>query len=98
MICLPTTVYWVLVILPLLIKRYKIEPSIGLLLPCNVVVRMDNNKNVHVEFMDPSAIMDLVNKLELIKLSQVELKVKETSLPAQGDENTWLRKSTVPLI
>ncbi|MGE0113515.1 MAG: DUF302 domain-containing protein [Steroidobacteraceae bacterium] len=37
------------------------EPSIGLLLPCNVVVRQDARAQVHVEFMDPVAILDLVD-------------------------------------
>lgn len=37
------------------------EPSIGLLLPCNVVVRQDNGNRVHVEFMDPVAMMDMVD-------------------------------------
>lgn len=51
-------------------QALEIEPSIGLLLPCNVVVRMDNRKQIHVEFMDPFTLMELVNKPELIKLSQ----------------------------
>jgi uncharacterized protein (DUF302 family) len=29
------------------------EPSIGLLLPCNVAVRQDNAGTVHIEFLDP---------------------------------------------
>jgi uncharacterized protein (DUF302 family) len=37
------------------------EPSIGLLLPCNVVVRQDDGGTVHVEFMDPNAVLDLVD-------------------------------------
>jgi uncharacterized protein (DUF302 family) len=36
------------------------DPSIGLLLPCNVVVRQDIQNQVHVEFMDPYALLDLV--------------------------------------
>lgn len=46
------------------------EPSIGLLLPCNVVVRIDTNENVHVEFMDPVTLMQFVSNPELIELSQ----------------------------
>ncbi len=37
------------------------EPSVGLLLPCNVVVRQDTRNRVHVEFMDPVAMMDMVD-------------------------------------
>lgn len=37
------------------------EPSIGLLLPCNVVVRQSGSA-VQVEFMDPGAMLALVDK------------------------------------
>jgi uncharacterized protein (DUF302 family) len=37
------------------------EPSIGLLLPCNVVVRQDDTGKVFVEFMDPAAVLQLVD-------------------------------------
>lgn len=36
------------------------EPQIGALLPCNVVVRQDAAGTVHVEVMDPRAVMGLV--------------------------------------
>ncbi|WP_392536704.1 DUF302 domain-containing protein [Legionella sp. 227] len=41
------------------------EPSIGLLLPCNVVVRQDNTGKVYVEFMDPNAVLELVGNSEI---------------------------------
>ncbi|MGD9841486.1 MAG: DUF302 domain-containing protein [Steroidobacteraceae bacterium] len=46
------------------------EPSIGLLLPCNVVVREDDHQQVHIEFMDPIALMNLVGKPEIDLLAE----------------------------
>jgi len=37
------------------------EPQIGALLPCNVVVRQDAAGSVHVEVMDPNAVLTLVD-------------------------------------
>jgi uncharacterized protein (DUF302 family) len=36
-------------------------PDIGLLLPCNVLVREDDEGQVHVGFMDPGAVLGLVD-------------------------------------
>ena len=38
------------------------EPSIGVLLPCNVVVRQADEDRVMIDFMDPSVMLDLVGE------------------------------------
>lgn len=47
---------------PLAHRALEAEPSIGLLLPCNVVVREDTAGKVQVEIMDPNAVLELVDK------------------------------------
>ena len=54
---------------PLAHRALEAEPSIGLLLPCNVVVRQDAAGKVHVEFMDPNAVLYLVNRPEISRIA-----------------------------
>jgi len=54
------------------------DPQIGLLLPCNVVVREDDSGKVRVEFMDPSAVLVLVDKPEVTRLaSEVKQRLEQ---------------------
>ena len=45
------------------------EPQIGALLPCNVVVRVDAAGRTQVEFMDPNAVLRLVDHPEVGRLA-----------------------------
>lgn len=58
---------------PLAHRAIQAEPAIGLLLPCNVVVRQDVAGQIHVEFMDPNAVLELVDKPE-VKLVASEVR------------------------
>ena len=55
---------------PLAHRAITAEPSIGLLLPCNVVIRQEDGGTVHVEFMDPAAVLNLVENPAVHQLAK----------------------------
>jgi uncharacterized protein (DUF302 family) len=55
---------------PLAAKALDAEPSIGLLMPCNVVVREDTSGNVHVEMLDPIALFELTGRADVEPLAR----------------------------
>jgi len=55
---------------PLAHRAIEADPDIGLLLPCNVVVREEDDGAIWIGFMDPEAVLKLVDKPEVHALGK----------------------------
>lgn len=47
------------------------EPDIGLLLPCNVLLREEADGQITIGFMDPAAVLDLVNNPKIAEVAPI---------------------------
>ena len=50
-------------------RALEMEPQIGALLPCNVVVRQGEDGKTIVEMMDPNAVLGLVGRPEVAPIA-----------------------------
>ncbi len=54
---------------PLAHRALETDPDIGLLLPCNVIVREEEGGTVTVGFMDPRSVLSLVDNPQVAELA-----------------------------
>ena len=72
---------------PLARRELTVGPDIGLLLPCNVVVRKEVDGRLVVGFMDPVAVMEMTSNLEVGRVAtevRAKLERVRTALVDQG--------------
>jgi uncharacterized protein (DUF302 family) len=50
-------------------RALEAEPTVGLLLPCNVTVREDEAGRIHVDFMDPAVMSQMTSNPDLAKVA-----------------------------
>ncbi len=61
-------------------EAIEAEPDIGLLLPCNVLLREEDDGKVNVSFMDPVAVLGMVDNPKIAEVApMVQGKLKKVA-------------------
>lgn len=70
-------------------QAIEAEPEIGVLLPCNVILRQDEEGQNIVTFMDPEAVLTLVDREDVVDLAkEVRARLERVSVAVQAAFNT----------
>jgi uncharacterized protein (DUF302 family) len=78
---------------PLAHRALSAEPDIGLLLPCNVVVREDEAGHLIVGFMDPKAVMQMTSSPEIAQVAhEVRARLERVRAALIGSEADPLKR------
>ena len=68
-------------------QALEADPDIGLLLPCNVVLREEEDESITVAFMDPEAVLKLVDRDDINLLAkEVRTRLKRVSQALEGTD------------
>ena len=52
-------------------QAIEAEPDIGLLLPCNVLLREEDNGDITVGFMDPAAVLGMIDNPHIAEVAPI---------------------------
>ena len=63
-------------------KALQAEPDLGLLLPCNVVIREEDDGTITVAIVDPAAMFTVVDKPEMEEMAEEVREIFERIMAA----------------
>ncbi|BBZ15254.1 DUF302 domain-containing protein [Mycobacterium branderi] len=71
---------------PLAHRALTADKQVGLLLPCNVVVREDAENRVHVEAMNPQVMVQVIDESALLPVAEEATRQLQAAISALAKE------------